>query len=72
MAFGPCRVRPEHISEEWSEESSGDGYWISLRPGWSLSDDAVHCIHEYTKTEAHRRFIRRCDCKSCRFWEPAS
>ena len=52
------------IQEEWSE--SGDGYWISLKPGYCLDDDCVHTIHEDNRKAAWNRGVDRCNCEECR------
>ncbi len=37
----------ERVESEWSERASQDGYWMSLRKGWTLDDVTV--IHEHTR-----------------------
>jgi len=63
------RVKPRHIAEEWSEAGTDDGYWIMLKPGWCSMADPIyplHQIHERNKTEAHRMYVRPCNCEDCK------
>lgn len=67
----PERVKLRHTLEEWGEghpDRGGDGYWITLKPGWKWIGDslgAVHSIHEPTKTKAHQQQVIPCDCEDC-------
>ena len=61
------RISSKHIMDEWSEELTGDGYWIALKSGWSdSSNPQCHTIHADTKVEAHREFVERCYCLDCK------
>lgn len=65
------RVSSKHIHEEWSEghpDEGGDGYWITLKPGWKWAGDAMgnlHCIHEDTKRAARAENVMPCGCDGC-------
>jgi len=60
------KLKKHMIAEEWSEESSGDGYWIALKSGYRLADDFVHAIHEDTRKAAHVAEVVICDCDDCK------
>lgn len=53
------------IDEEWSENGSGDGYWIILKTGYQW--DGAHAVHEPTRAAAYRvlREVAPCRCMDC-------
>jgi hypothetical protein len=69
--IGAMKLQKKHISSEWNEghpDEGGDGYWVSLKPGWKSDDDPVgvlHCIHEDTKRAAYRIGVMPCNCRDC-------
>ena len=78
MNLKASKVSPWHIASEWSEghpNRGGDGYWISLKPGWKWAGDAlgaVHSIHEATRKLAHAECVIPCTCKDCQPLSPAN
>ena len=61
-------LKHRHISEEWSEEGSGDGYWIALKAGYKWAGDpigSVHTIHEDTLQKAWQEYVMKCNCRDC-------
>lgn len=53
------------ISSVSDEKSSGDGYWVYLRPGYVC--DELHLIHENTIAAVKKKFakIQKCHCEEC-------
>jgi len=43
----------ERVEKEWDESGTGDGYWMQLKPGWTLDD--VSAIHENTRAKCLAR-----------------
>lgn len=62
------RAHPK-VKEVWSEDNGvfGDGldWWVLLHPGWILSGDDTHTIHERTLSECRDRLkeVIPCKCK---------
>ena len=54
------------IESAWDEGQ--DGKWVQLKPGFVLSFDGTHGIHERTWTEVNRKRsqITQCDCEDCK------
>jgi hypothetical protein len=58
-----------HVSKKPGEfwDEGEDGYWLVLEDGWSMCDNDVHCLHEWTLTDLYwqARHIKPCrdDCE---------
>jgi hypothetical protein len=58
-------AKSDKVSEVWSEESTGDGIWVQLAPGYSWEE--CHSIHEDTVGAVLVSFksVVKCFCESC-------
>jgi hypothetical protein len=57
---------PDKIQSVDDESGAGDGYWINLKPGWSLWGE-VHSVHEWNMKDLPGSFrcVQRCNCEGC-------
>lgn len=59
------------VKDAWSEQDSGDGYWVDLKVGFAdMAFDPwqpSHTIHEPTikRLLGRMRGVRPCNCKDC-------
>lgn len=62
MSRDTTKLFEERVESEWDEgcySDGGDGYWMTLKHGWTIDD--VSCIHEDTRKECLSRL------PECRF-----
>lgn len=60
------------VYEAWSEKSSGDGYWVTLKTGFADMGfdpwEPTHTIHEWTIKDIliRMRDVKPCQCRDCK------
>ena len=61
-------AKDARVEEVGDETSSGDGYWVYLKPGYRDGLSECHAVHEWTIKSliGAFRFVEPCNCADCK------